>query len=120
MILGIPEVSYNCQLNSGYILIDCDKSDFSSCCKAISNALIYEEFPPAAADWAVASTQYNRRIENGRTVNQLYGAIIKQLYSDSPIERIYNTQNEILTQVDYLSILEGCIQSCCNRQFEDI
>ena len=106
-IIGSPKVDYECNLCSSFICIECEKEDFYSCCKAISNALVYGEVIPSSADRAVAYVQYNKRIENAGSVNQLYYAALKKLYSNAAITKIYNTQNEILTDISYQGILAG-------------
>ena len=105
-IIGSPKVDYECNLCSSFISLECEKSDFYSCCKAISNAIIYGEVIPSSADRAVAYVQYNRRIENAGAGSQLYYAALKKLYSNADMTKIYNTQNEILKDISYQKILE--------------
>ncbi len=104
-IIGSPKVDYECNLCSSFICLECEKTDFYSCCKAISNAIVYGEVIPSSADRAVAYVQYNKRIENAGAVSQLYYATLKKLYTNAAITRIYNTQNEILTDITYQRIL---------------
>lgn len=105
MIIGYPFTGYECQLCSGYVWIECDKNDFSACCKAISNALIYAELMPSAADMEVSAVQYNKRIAAGGTVNQLYNSAINQLYKDCDLAKLYNSEETILESITYQKIL---------------
>nr|MCR5766156.1 hypothetical protein [Treponema sp.] len=104
-IIGSPKVDYECNLCSSFICLECEKTDFYSCCKAIANAIVYGEVIPSSADRAVAYVQYNKRIENAGAVSQLYYATLKKLYTNAAITRIYNTENEILTDITYQRIL---------------
>ena len=106
MIIGSPTVDYDCQKCTSYILVDCDKSDFSACCRAISNALVYEEIMPSSADRAVSMVQYNKRIENAALINQLYGEAAKILYEGSDLAKLYTAGDRVLEKVSYQKILE--------------
>ena len=104
-IIGSPKVDYECNLCSSFICVECEKADFYSCCKAIANAIVYGEVIPSSADRAVSYVQYNKRIESAGSVSQLYSATLKKLYKNAAITKIYNTQNEILTDITYQRIL---------------
>jgi len=104
-IIGNPRVDYECQLTSSSIWVECEKADFAASCRAISNAIIYGEVQPASADRAVSYVQYNKRIEGAGLANQLYSAVLGQLYSGAPITRLYDTKKEILTDITYQKIL---------------
>ena len=64
IILEPPIVDWSSDLFTSNIFIECDKTDFEACCKAISNAIIFAELTPALADRAVSSRQFKKRLEN--------------------------------------------------------
>lgn len=105
-ILGIPTLDYEVQLTTSYILLECEQEDFALCCQCISNAMIYSDIIPAAADRAVSNRQYQKRLENGSSSYQLYAGLINQLYPKSDLGSIYNSEKEILEKVSYQQILE--------------
>lgn len=106
-IFGIPNVTYDCNIATSYILLECEKEDFETCCQCISNALIYGDIIPAVADRAVANRQYKKRLENGSATYQLYSAMIKQLYPKSDFAKIFDSEAEILEKTSYQKILES-------------
>lgn len=105
-ILGLPSVDYTMQHSTSYIVLECEKEDFEQCCLCISNALIYGEIIPAIADRAVANKQYQKRLENGTSNYQLYSALINHLYPKSDLSKIYNSKDDVLTNITYLQILQ--------------
>lgn len=105
-ILGLPTLDYEVQIASSYIILDCEKEDFELCCQCISNALIYSDIIPAQADRAVSNRQYQKRLENGSASYQLYAAMINNLYSKTPLSKIYTSDKEILEKISYQKILE--------------
>lgn len=105
-ILGLPSLDYEVLLSTSYILLECEKEDFDICCQCISNALIYADIIPAAADRAVANRQYQKRLENGSSNYQMYCGMIKTLYSKSALSKIYDSEKEILEKISYQKILE--------------
>lgn len=105
-IKGLPSISYNIDLCTSTICLECEKEDFEVCCKAISKALIYGEIIPAAADRAVSNRQYSKRLENGSANYQIYCAMIKQLYPKSDLTSIYDSEKDILQKASYQNILE--------------
>lgn len=107
MMVYFPKVDYECNLTSSYISITCDKNDFSACCKGLLNALVYEEISPAVADRIVSYVQYNKRLENGITGKQLYDKAIKQLYKETDFSKIFDTDEEILQNINFQQILES-------------
>lgn len=107
VILGSPLVDYNIGITTGYVSIECAPYDFSACCNAISNAIIYGEILPSQADRAVANAQYKKRLENGSVTRQMLAAVIKELYSKTDFQKIFDAKEEILTNTKYQAILEG-------------
>lgn len=105
-ILGVPNVDFEVQLATSYIIVECEKEDFEICCRCISNALIYGEIIPSSADRAVSNRQYQKRLENGTVTYQMYCAMIEALYPKSDLSKIYNSEKEILEKTTYQHILE--------------
>ena len=105
-ILGIPNVDYEVQTASSYIILECEKEDFEICCRCISNALIYGDIIPSSADRAVSNRQYQKRLENGTVTYQMYCAMIEALYPKSDLSKIYTWDKEILENTSYQHILE--------------
>ena len=107
VILGNPIVDYNCAITSGTVSIECSPYDFSACCKAISEAIVYGDILPAQADRAVSNAQYKKRLENGSVSRQMLAAVMKELYSKSAFQNIFDAKEEILTDTKYQKIMEG-------------
>ena len=107
VILGNPLVDYNCAITTGTVSIECSPYDFSACCKAIADAIVYADILPAQADRAVANAQYKKRLENGSVSRQMLAAIMKELYSKTAFQKIFDAKEEILTDTKYQKILEG-------------
>ena len=107
VILGSPIVDYNCAITSGTVSIECSPYDFSACCKAISEAIVYGDILPAQADRAVSNAQYKKRLENGSVSRQMLAAVMKELYSKSAFQNIFDAKEEILTDTKYQKIMEG-------------
>ena len=107
VILGSPLVDYNCAITSGTISIECSPYDFSACCKAVSDAIVYGEILPAQADRAVANAQYKKRLENGSVSRQMLAAVMKELYAKSAFQKIFDAKDEILVNTKYQKIMEG-------------
>ena len=107
VILGSPIVDYNCAITSGTVSIECSPYDFSACCKAISDAIVYGDILPAQADRAVANAQYKKRLENGSVSRQMLAAVMKEVYAKSAFQKIFDAKEEILTDTKYQKILEG-------------
>ena len=107
VILGSPVVDYNCAITSGTVSIECSPYDFSACCKAVADAIVYGDILPAQADRAVANAQYKKRLENGSVSRQMLAAVMKELYSKTAFQKIFDAKEEILTDTKYQKILEG-------------
>ena len=107
VILGNPIIDYNCAVTSGTVSIECSPYDFSACCKAISDAIIYGDIFPAQADRAVANAQYKKRLENGSVSRQMLAAVMKELYPKSAFQKITDAKEEILVDTKYQKIMEG-------------
>ncbi|MBR6340872.1 MAG: insulinase family protein [Treponema sp.] len=107
LILGDPLVDYDIAITTGIVTIECSPYDFSACCKAISDAIIYSDILPAQADRAVSTVQYKKRLENGSVARQMLYGVIKELYSKSDFPKIFDAKEEILTKTKYQNILEG-------------
>ena len=107
VILGSPVVDYNCAITSGTVSIECSPYDFSACCKAISDAIVYGDILPAQADRAVSNAQYKKRLENGSVSRQMLAAVMKELYAKSAFQNIFDAKEEILTDTKYQKIMEG-------------
>ena len=107
LITGYPRVSSQTDISTSSILIEFEKEDELAVCEAISKSIIYGEIPPAAADKAVSSKQYRKRLENGSAVNQLYAAAIKTLYGKTDFIKIFESEKDVLEKTDYTSILAG-------------
>lgn len=105
-IQGLPSVSFEVQLATSYILLECEKEDFEVCCRCISNALIYGDIIPSSADRAVSNRQYQKRLENGTVTYQMYCAMINTLYAKTDLSKIFNSEKEILESTSYQHILE--------------
>ena len=107
VILGNPIIDYQCAITSGSVSIQCSPYDFSACCKAIADAIVYGEILPAQADRAVANAQYKKRLENGSVSRQMLAAVMKELYSKTAFQKIFDAKEEILSNTKYQKILEG-------------
>lgn len=107
LILGNPQVYTETGLSTGSIYIDFEQEDCISIFQAISNAMIYSEIPPAAADRAVSSKQYRKRLENGSSANQLYSAAINSIYGNGNLSRIFDTEKDVLQTTDFTAIQEA-------------
>lgn len=106
-IQGLPSVDFEVQLATSYIILECEREDFEICCRCISNALIYGDIIPSAADRAVSNRQYQKRLENGTVTYQMYCAMINSLYPKTEINKIFNSDKEILEATSYQQILEA-------------
>ncbi len=107
IILGNPIIDYSCAITTGTVTVECAPYDFSACCKAVSDSIIYGDILPAQADRAVSSVQYKKRLENGSVTRQMLSALMKELYSKSDFPKIFDAKDEILTTTKYQKILEG-------------
>ena len=107
LIIGNPQVDFGCTITTGTVTIECAPYDFSACCKAVSDAIIYSDILPSQADRAVASAQYKKRLENGSVTRQMLYAVMKELYNKTDIPKIFDAKEEILTDTKYQKILEG-------------
>ncbi|MCQ2576739.1 MAG: insulinase family protein [Treponema sp.] len=105
LIFGSPEVTNSTGLTSSYISIDCDKEDFASVCKAVSNSLIYSDIQPASADRAVSNRQYKKRLENGSAVSQMFSSLVETLLPASDYSQIFEAKKDILEKTSYNDIL---------------
>lgn len=106
LIEGSPYVTWQTELTTSHVVIECSSKDFENIATCISNAIIYSDVLPAAADRAVSSRQYKKRLENGSAVNQMYSAAIRQLYPKTDFPAIYETEKDILETTNYQKILE--------------
>ena len=107
VILGSPVIDYNCAITSGTVSIECSPYDFSACCKAIADAIVYGDILPAQADRAVANAQYKKRLENGSVSRQMLAAVMKELYAKTAFQKIFDAKEETLTNTKYQKIMEG-------------
>lgn len=107
IILDPPIVDWTSDLFTSNIFIECNKIDFEACCKAISNAIIFGELTPALADRAVSSRQFKKRLENGTALTQLYDKAIQTLYKDKEFHSIFDSQDEILTDINFTKIMNA-------------
>ena len=105
LILYGVNITTDISLNTSSVLISFNKDDIIQICDAIKNGIIYGEIPPAVADKEVSSRRYKKRLENGSAVNQMYSKAISTLYGEKDLFNIYETENEILEDTEYLSIL---------------
>lgn len=106
-IFGNPSVDYDCQIQTGTITIECSPYDFEGCCKAISDAIIYNDILPSQADRAIANRQYKKRLENGTVSFQMLAAIMKELYPKTDFPKIFEAKKDVLTNTTYQKILEN-------------
>lgn len=107
LILGTPVVTTQTDIKSSYILIDCDQEDFYAVCNAASNAIIYADIIPAAADRAVSSRQHKKRLENGSAINQLFDAALTTIYGKTDYSAIFDSKKEILVNTNYAKIINA-------------
>jgi len=107
LILGTPVVSVQTDIKNSYVLIDCDQEDFYAICTAASNAIIYADIIPAAADRAVSSRQHKKRLENGSAVNQLFDSALTAIYGKTDYSAIFDSKKEILVNTDYTKIVNA-------------
>ena len=107
IILEPPIVDWSSDLFTSNIFIECDKTDFEACCKAISNAIIFAELTPAIADRAVSSRQFKKRLENGTALTQLYDKAIQTLYKDEELHSIFDSEDEVLTEINFTKIMNA-------------
>ena len=105
IILESPSIDWTSNLFSSSIFIECNQTDFEACCKAISNAIIFGELTPALADRAVSSRQFKKRLENGTALTQLYDKAIQTLYKDKDFHSIFDSQDEVLTDINFTKIM---------------
>lgn len=107
IILGNVNVTSASEISTSTILIECEKDDFVSVCSAAATAIVYGEVPPVAADRAVSSRRYKKRLENGSAVNQMISAAIKTIYGKGDIYNIFETEKDALKDTDYKKILQA-------------
>ena len=107
IILEPPIVDWSSDLFTSNIFIECEKTDFEACCKAISNAIIFAELTPALADRAVSSRQFKKRLENGTALTQLYDKAIQTLYKDKELHSIFDSEDEVLTDINFTKIMNA-------------
>lgn len=107
LILGTPVVTTQTDIKNSYILIDCDQEDFYAVCSSASNAIIYAEIIPAAADRAVSSRQHKKRLENGSAINQLFDAALNTIYGKTDYAAIFDSKKEILQNTNYAKIVNA-------------
>lgn len=106
-ILEVPQISTQSDINTSYIAITCNKDDFDAICDSISTILVYSDPIPAAADRAVSSRQYKKRLENGSSINQMISAAIQTIFGESDFSKIFDSKKEILQDTDYIKILNA-------------
>lgn len=107
LILEVPQFFTQSDINTSYIAILCNKDDFDAICDSISTILVYSDPIPAAADRAVSSRQYKKRLENGSSVNQMMNAAIQTIFGESDFSKIFDSKKEILQDTDYIKILNA-------------
>ena len=107
IILNSTKVTHQTDLSTSSIYIEFNKEDSFAVCNAIQKAIVFTEIPPAAADKAVFSRQYKKRLENGSAAKQMESSVIKSLYGNNAFYNIFETQNEILQDTNYFSILQA-------------
>lgn len=107
IILNNTKVTHQTDLSTSSIFIEFNKEDSFAVCNAIQKAIIFTEIPPAVADKAVFSRQYKKRLENGSATKQMESCVIKTLYGQNDFYKIFETQNEVLQETDYFSILQA-------------
>ena len=105
LIVSNVSVSTDIGLNTSSILINLQNIDAIQVCDAIKIGLIYGEVPPAFADKEVGSKQYRKRLENGSALNQMYSAVINQLYGNSDLANVFESKEDVLEKTNYVSIL---------------
>lgn len=105
LITGYPLVSTQTDISTSSIIIEFDKEDELAICESVSNSIVFGEIAPAAADKAVSSRQYRKRLENGSAVNQMYSAAVKYIYGKTDLPKIFDSEKDVLTSTDYSSIL---------------
>lgn len=101
------QISVKSDLQTCAIFIEFHKDDSYAVCDSIKNALVFAEIPPAVADKAVAARQYKKRLENGSATKQAESAVIKSLYGQNDFYNIFETQNDVLQNTNYVSILQA-------------
>jgi len=106
LILNDFEIYSETEMDSSRIIIECEKDDFYSIVSALAGSLIMDEVLPTDADRIVQNRRTRKRLENGSTVNQLFSGAVKAILPKTPYEKIYETQNEILTGTNYEKILQ--------------
>lgn len=104
LIEGSPSVSWQTDLTTSHITIECTSKDVENVCTCISNAIIYSDIIPSTADRSVSNRQYKKRLENGSAVNQLYSAAISYLYPKTDFINIFETDKDILESTNYQKI----------------
>ncbi len=105
-IVGMPELTWQSDITTSSIIIECENVDLPQIAKAVANAIIYSDVLPATADRAVSNRQYKKRMENGSAVNQMYAKAVSTLYPDSDFINIFETEKDVLEDTNYLKILE--------------
>lgn len=106
-ILEAPQISTQSEINTSFIAITCQKDDFDAICESISTVLVYSDPIPAAADRAVSSRQYKKRLENGSSINQMMNVAIQTIFGESDFSKIFDSKKEILQDTDYIKILNA-------------
>ncbi|MCQ2591220.1 MAG: insulinase family protein [Treponema sp.] len=110
LLSEMPQIEYECNLSSSYILLECSQSDFYTACEILFSAMIYDDIPPALADKAVSTIQFNKRIYNGNLVNQMFSAVVEKLISspekNNDFVQIFDSKNEVLQNISYTQILQ--------------
>ncbi|MCQ2584949.1 MAG: hypothetical protein MJ185_05110 [Treponema sp.] len=107
LVLNDFEIYSETGMDSSRIIIECEREDFYSIIGALSSSLIMDEVLPADADRIVQNRKTRKRLENGSTTNQLFSGAVKAVLPKTPYEKIYETQNEILTNTSYEKILQN-------------
>ena len=91
IILNSTKVTHQTDLSTSSIYIEFNKEDSFAVCNAIQKAIVFTEIPPAAADKAVFSRQYKKRLENGSAAKQMESSVIKSLYGNNAFYNIFET-----------------------------
>lgn len=101
------EVTTKTDIATSSIIIECNSADFQKICDITANTLLFQKLKPAIADRAISSRQHKKRLENGTLTNQLMSAAMVTLFGKNNFSALFETQEEILTNVTFTQIQEA-------------
>lgn len=105
LLSGTPAVFSETGLSESRVTVECAAADAALCAECMSDALIFGDITPAAADGCVYAVRTRKRVADGNPVSQFYDRAASVLYHSPAYRNAFDTEREILERTDYRTIL---------------